>query len=377
MKFSVSSAELSKVLSMASGAIGTGAVIYILEDFLFELEGNKLNISATNIEVSIKTTIEVQGEEDGKAAIPARILLDTLKAMPAQPISFDINEETNMVELESSFGKYKLAFDKVDDFPELSQPDKEDIMTIPSEILQHAISNTLFAISNDDMRLAMTGLYVQIDFDKVTFVATDAHKLVKYTYRAVESNFATHFIVPKKALSLLKSILPSNTNIEVSFDDKFVYFTWGNSWMSCRLIDAQFPDYNVVIPVESPYQMTVSKEALNSCLKRISIYANKTTNQVAFHIVDKSLTVKAQDLDFNNEAVEQLSCEFDGESMTIGFNAKFIIEMLNVLDTDEIVMKLIDPAHAGLIIPVDIDENEDLLMLIMPVMIPRMSPTES
>lgn len=370
MKFSVSSSELLKALSLANGAIGIGSIVYILEDFLFEVEGNQLDISATNMEVSIKTRIEVQGTENGKAALPARILLDTLKALPTQPISFSLEEEGNTVEVESSYGKYKMAYDKVDDYPELAAPDMEDRMSIPSDILQKAIANTLFAISSDDMRLAMTGLYLQIDFDKVTFVATDAHKLVKYTYRGVESNFSTHFIIPKKAIALLKTILPVNSEIHLSFDRRFAYFSWNNTWMSCRLIDAQFPDYNVVIPVESPYSMIVNREALHSSLRRISIYANKTTNQVALNIVDKSLTVSAQDLDFSNEAVEQLVCEFNGDPMVIGFNARFIVEMLNVLDTNEIIMKLIDASHAGLIIPAEMDENEDILMLVMPVMIP-------
>lgn len=371
MNFSVASSELQKALSIASGAIGSGSVVYILEDFLFDIDGDQLTISATNMEVSITTTINIQGSESVRLAIPGKILQDTLKALPAQPVNFDIDEEHQVVELESSFGKYKMAYDKTDDYPVISKPDTEDKLTIPADILQKAISNSLFAISNDDMRVAMTGLFTQIDFDKVTFVATDAHKLVKYTYNGVNGNFSSDFIIPKKALALLKTILPHSGDVSVSFDRSFAFFSWGNTRLNCRLIDAQFPDYNVVIPVNNPFKMHVNREALLSSMRRISIFANKTTNQVALSIADKSLTISAKDLDFSNEATEQLTCEYDGEPMSIGFNARFVVEMLSVLESDEITMLLADPGKAGLVIPSDMEDNEDLLMLVMPVMIPN------
>ncbi len=357
-------------MSIIAGAIGSSSVVYILEDFLFDLDGEKLTLSATNMEVSITTSIAIQGNESGKFAVPARILQETLKALPAQPLNFQVDEENQVLELESSFGKYKMAFDKTDDYPEIAKPDDDNKLTIPSDILQKAISNSLFAVSNDDMRVAMTGLFAQVDFDKITFVATDAHKLVKYTYSGVDGNFSSDFIIPKKALALLKGILPDDGDVTVSFNRNFAFFSWGDTRLNCRLIDAQYPDYNVVIPVDNPFKMHVNRETLLSSMRRISIFANKTTNQVALSIADKSLTISAKDLDFSNEAVEQLTCEYDGEPMSIGFNARFVVEMLSVLEADEITMLLADPGKAGLVIPTDLDDNEDMLMLIMPVMIP-------
>jgi len=371
MNFSVGSADLQRALTIAVGALGSGAVVYILEDFLFDIQDQELTISASNMEVAITTSMTIQGNENGKLAVPGKILQDTLKALPAQPISFYIEEEEQILTLESTFGKYKMSCDKTEDYPIIPSPDSEDELSIPSHMLQRAISNTLFAISNDEMRIAMTGLYTQVDFDKITFVATDAHKLVKYTYNGVNGNFSSNFIIPKKALTLLKQILPVDGDIKVSFDRNFAFFSWGNTRMSCRLIDAQYPDYNVVIPVANPYKMTLSREAFLSSMRRINIYANKTTNQVALSISDKSLTIFTKDIDFSNEATEQLNCEYEGEPMDIGFNARFVVDMLSVIDSAEITMELSHPSKAGIIIPSELEENEDLLMLVMPVMIPR------
>jgi len=371
MNFSVGSSDLQKTLSLAVGALGSGAVVYILEDFLFDIQDQELTISASNMEVAITTSMQIQGNENGKIAVPGKILQDTLKALPAQPISFYMEGDDQILTLESSFGKYKMACDKTEDYPIIPVPDSEDELSIPSHILQRAISNTLFAISNDEMRIAMTGLYTQVDFDKITFVATDAHKLVKYTYNGVNGNFSSNFIIPKKALSLLKTILPIDGDIKISFDRNFVFFSWGKTRMSCRLIDAQYPDYSVVIPVSNPYKMNVNRESFLSSMRRINIYSNKTTNQVALSIADKSLTIFTKDLDFSNEAIEQLNCDYEGEPMDIGFNARFVVDMLSVLDSTEIVLELSEPGKAGIIIPSELEDQEDLLMLVMPVMIPR------
>ena len=371
MNFSVGSSDLLKALSITSGALGSASVIYILEDFLFDVKENKLTITASNMEITITTSLTVQGLEDGKAAVPGKILQDTLKALPAQPINFSIPEGEQILVLESSIGQYKMACDNTEDYPQLPVAESGDELIMPSHNLQRAITNTLLAISNDEMRLAMTGLYTQVDFDKVTFVATDAHKLVKYSFGKVQGNFSANFIIPKKALALLKTILPTQADIKMSFDRNFAFFGWDNTTMSCRLIDAKFPDYNVVIPVGNPYKLVVDRESFLSSMKRINIYANKTTNQVALSIADRSLTIFTRDIDFSNEAVEQLSCIYEGEPMDIGFNARFVIEMLGVLDSEEVTLELSQPNKAGLIIPSDLEENEDLLMLVMPVMIPK------
>lgn len=369
MKFSVSSTELLKQLQIVSGAIGSNPVLPILEDFLFNINGRTLTISATDLETSIITTLDVNADGNGTIAVPAKILLDTLKELPTQPITFNINDDNYGIEITSSYGKYKLAGENGSDFPNIPQPDEVDTVSMNSGALGKAISKTLFATSNDDLRPAMTGVYLQVDFNKLIFVATDAHKLVKYTFTDVKSEVSTSFIIPKKALNLLKGSLPGDETLKLSFDKSNAFFTYGNIHLVCRLIDARYPDYNAVIPVDNPNTLTASRSDLQNSLKRIAIYANKTTNQVILNITDSSLTVSAQDLDFSNEATEQMPCTFSGGQLTIGFNAKFLIEMLNVLETDDIKMELSTSTRAGILLPTETDEGEEILMLVMPVML--------
>jgi DNA polymerase-3 subunit beta len=368
MKFSVSSSELLKKLSVSSGAINTNPVLPILEDFLFSVSKNKLTIASTNLETSIITSLEVLADEDGSIAVPAKILLDTLKALPDQPISFSIDEETNGIEITSAYGKYKLAGDNAEDFPEIPENENNDNIELNSDILASAISKTLFATSNDELRIAMTGVFVQLDFNKLIFVATDAHKLVKYSFDNVKSDVTTSFIIPQKALNLLKSAFASNTTVNMAFNKTNAFFVFDDSKVICRLIDAKYPDYNAVIPVDNANVLTLGRTDFQNSLKRIAIYANKTTNQVVLNLNEGSLTISAQDLDFSNEATEQLSCNYSGEPMTIGFNAKFLIEMLTVLQSDDVRIELSTPNRAGILLPSKENENESLLMLVMPVM---------
>ncbi|HHJ49360.1 MAG TPA: DNA polymerase III subunit beta [Phaeodactylibacter sp.] len=369
MKFTVSSSQLLKQLQMAGGAIQSRPVIPILEGFLFKVAGNELVITASDLETSITTRLEVQAEGEGSVAIPARILTDTLKQLPEQPITFDIDEETYMVQLTSAYGKYKLAGAPGDDFPATPQPETEDEVRLPGAVVQQAVSKTIFAAADDELRPAMSGVFFQIDFDKFRTVATDAHKLVRYTYLAMGDNkVASQFIVPRKSLNLLKGIL-GEEEVAVAFDSKFVFFTSGDSRLSCRLIDAQYPDYNAVIPVDNPNHLTVSRQDLLSSMKRISIYANQTTNQVMFEINSSTLTITAQDLDFANEATEQLHCSYEGDTLAIAFNAKFLIEMLSALDSENVEFSLFSPTRAALIKPTEQAEDEDILMLLMPVML--------
>ena len=269
------------------------------------------------------------------------------RSCPCNPITFLVNEENYGIEITSAYGKYRLAGENGQDFPNIPVPDTVDTVNLSSDVISQAISKTLFATSNDELRPAMTGVYFQVDFNKLTFVATDAHKLVKYTFKEVESEMSTTFIVPKKALNLLKNALPSGGALKLSFNKANAFFSIDHIDMVCRLIDTRYPDYNAVIPVDNPNLLTLSRSDFQNSLKRIAIYANKTTNQVILNVNDGSLTVSAQDLDFSNEATEQLPCTYEGEPLTIGFNAKFLIEMLNVLESDEIKMELSSPTRAG------------------------------
>ena len=369
MKFSVSSSELLKQLTIAGGAIGSNPVLPILEDFLFTIENNLLTIAATDLETSITTSIEVMSDSNASVAVPARILLDTLKALPDQPITFSIDDETFGIEITSAYGKYKLAGENGQDFPKIPEPDGTDSLTLPAPALNNAITKTIFATSNDELRPAMTGVYFQVDFDKLTFVATDAHKLVKYVLSEVKSGVSTSFIVPKKALNLLKNALPAGGEVSLKFNKANAFFAFDNTNLVCRLIDARYPDYNAVIPVDNPNLLALPRKDFQNSLKRIAIYANKTTNQVILNITNDSLTVSAQDLDFSNEATEVLECNYEGEPITIGFNAKFLAEMLGILESDDIKLELSTPTRAGILLPNEDADGEEILMLVMPVML--------
>lgn len=368
MKFSVSSSDLLKKLSLGSGAISSNPVMPILEDFLFSIKENKLTITSTNLETTILTNIEVTSEKNGEIAIPAQILVDTLKALPDQPITFVVDEDNNGIRITSAYGEYKLAGDMSADFPHTPADDEVQSVTIDANVFQKAISKTLFATSNDELRLAMMGVYVNVDFSNITFVATDAHKLVKYTFGDIKSDVTASFIIPKKGLNLIKNALKGDEEVTLSFNKTNVFLEFGDTKIIIRLIDAKFPDYNAVIPSKNPYLLTLDRKDFQNSLKRIAIYANKTTNQVVLNLSDTSLTLSAQDLDFSNEANEQLSCTYDGEAMNIGFNAKFLIEMLGVLESDEVKLELSEPNKAGVLVPSENAGKEELLMLVMPVM---------
>jgi len=369
MKFSVSSSELLKRLQMANGAIASNPVLPILEDFLFTIENNRLTIATSDLETSFTTTMDVMADHNGLVAIPGKILLDTIKALPAQPITFSIDEDNYSIEITSAYGKYKQKGEQGRDYPAIPQPDEVDAITLPAQMLTNGVNKTLFATSTDELRPAMTGVYFQIDFNKLIMVATDAHKLVKYSFSNVESEVSTSFIIPKKALNLLKATLPDVGEVKLSFSKTNAFFSFGDNRLACRLIDARYPDYNAVIPVDNPKVLTASRTDFQSSLKRIAIYANKTTNQVVLRLNEGSLNISAQDLDFANEAVEQLPCSYDGDPLAIGFNARFLIEMLGVLESDEVRLEMSTPTRAGILFPVEEMQGEDILMLVMPVML--------
>ena len=369
MRFVVSSAQLLKNLQKISGVISTNTVLPILEDFLFDIEKNKLTITATDLDTTMSVGMEVESKENFKVAIPARILLDSLKALPEQPITIAVDETTNGIEITTDNGKYKLSGENSADFPKEPTADGVDEVKLASSILNKGVSKTLFAVSNDELRPAMTGVFFQLDDNGITFVATDAHKLVKYNRNDVKGGNAS-FIVPKKALNLLKAVVPNNdTEVSVQFNKSNAFFSFDNIQLICRLIDAKYPDYNAVIPKENPNLLSIQKDDFYSSLKRTSIFSNKTTHQVVLKMSGAELTVSAQDLDFSNEASEKLACDYQGNAMEIGFNAKFLLEMLGALDSSDINIELSTPNRAGIIRPTEKEDEEDLLMLVMPVML--------
>jgi DNA polymerase-3 subunit beta len=370
MKFIVNSAYLLKQLSNINGVITTNPVVPILENFLFELEKGGLTVTASDLQTSMITELQVESKEKGSIAVPARILLDTLKNLPEQPVTFSIDESTYSVEIISDNGRYKLSGENATDFPKVPAVSIDFTAEISSEVLSRAVNNTIFATSNDELRPAMTGVYVNLGEKNTTFVATDGHRLVRYRRTDVKSDNGNAIIIPRKALNLLKATLPAeNTDVVLNFNMANAFFKFGNIRMICRLIDERFPDYENVIPSGNNIKMTIGRNDLLGALKRISIYANKTTHQVRLKITGSELQISAEDLDFSNEANERLSCEHDGEDIEIGFNAKFLVEMLGNMDSEQIRLTMSAPNKAGVILPAEKDKAEDILMLVMPVML--------
>jgi DNA polymerase III subunit beta len=370
MKFIVNSAYLLKQLSNINGVITTNPVVPILENFLFELDKGGLTVTASDLQTSMITEIQVESKEKGSIAVPARILLDTLKNLPEQPVTFSIDESTYSIEIISDNGRYKLSGENATDFPKVPNVSNDFTAEIASDVLARAVNNTIFATSNDELRPAMTGVYVNLGDKNTTFVATDGHRLVRYRRADVKSDNGSSIIIPRKALNLLKATLPTeNTEVSLNFNLSNAFFKFGNIRMICRLIDERFPDYENVIPAVNNIKMTIERSDLLGALKRISIYANKTTHQVRLKITGSELQISAEDLDFSNEANERLSCEHDGEDIEIGFNAKFLIEMLTNMDSNKIQLTMSAPNKAGVILPAEKDAEEDILMLVMPVML--------
>jgi DNA polymerase-3 subunit beta len=369
MKFIVSSSSLLKHLQQISGVINSNTVLPILEDFLFEIEDKKLNIVATDLETVMRVQMDVESKANGKVCIPAKILIDSLKNIADQPLTFNIDKNF-AVEITSDNGKYKVMGENPDNFPKEPAADDTNSFTISSSSLLTAINKTLFAVSNDDLRPAMTGVFFELQKDSVQFVATDAHRLVRYKKTNVSSPKVDSFIAPKKPLNLLKNALPDNEEeLTISYNSNHLFVTHGSTQLICRLIDARFPDYKVVIPTDNPYKLLVSKSDFQSALRRVSVFSNKSTNQVALSISGSELQLAAQDVDFSFEGTERMSCQYDGEDLQIAFNAKFLIEMLNAADSDEVKIELSTSTKAGIIKPIEQAEGEELLMLVMPLML--------
>jgi len=368
MKFIVSSTQLLKHLQQISGVLNSNTVLPILLDFLFEIEGNQLTVVGTDLETVVKVNLQIEAKEQGRVCIPARILIDSLKNIPEQPLTFTI-DSSYAIEITSDTGKYKVMGENPDNFPKEPTAEESTSFKMPSTVMHTIINKCLFAASNDNLRPAMSGVYYDLSASGLITVATDAHRLVKFERSDILSTESASFIVPRKPLNLMKSILPvSDEELTVAFNDKHLFVRQGDSEIVCRLIDARFPDYKVVIPTDNPYKLTVNKSDFQNALRRVSVFSNKSTNQVALSISGSELQMEAQDVDFSFEGNERMACNYDGEDMKIAFNAKFLIEMLSAMDTDEVIMELSAPTRPGILRPSENTDNEDLLMLVMPLM---------
>ena len=369
MKFIVAASSLLKHLLQISGVINANTVLPILEDFLFDIEDKKLSIAATDLETVMRVQMDVESKTNGRVCIPAKILIESLKNISDQPLTFTI-DKNYAVEITSDNGKYKVMGENPDNFPKEPVADDTTSFTMNSAALVTAINNTLFAVSNDDLRPAMTGVFFELNKDSIQFVATDAHRLVRYKRTDTSCPKNDSFIVPKKPLTLLKNVLPNNEDeITLSYNSNHLFVKHGSTQLVCRLIDARFPDYKVVIPLDNPYKLVVNRNDFQGALRRVSVFSNKSTNQVALSISGSELQLAAQDVDFSFEGNERMNCQYDGEDLQIAFNAKFLIEMLGAADSDEVKVELSTPTKAGIVKPIEQDDGEDLLMLVMPLML--------
>lgn len=374
MKFVVSSTELLRHIQSISRVISSKNTLPILDNFLFSLEGNELEITASDLETTLITRIHLENaSETGTIAVPAKILNDTLKEFPEEPLTFEINLSSLKVVIHSEKGQFSVVGQNGDEFPQMAKlkDDSKMSLELDAEILLSGISKTIFATADDELRPVMNGIFMEISEDDLTFVASDAHKLVRYKRSDGKAAGTSSFILPKKPASLLKNILPREDNmVKVEFDEKNASFQLTEYTLVCRLVEGNYPSYNSVIPADNPNKLTIDRMELANSLKRVSVFSNQASNLVKLQIKGNQITVSAQDIDFSISAYERLNCQYDGDDMEIGFKSTFLIEILSNLPTQDIVLELSDPTRAGLILPSGSEnENEDVLMLLMPMMI--------
>ena len=371
MNFVISSASLLKHLQGISGVLSTSNTLPILDNFLFEIADGQLTVSASDLETTMRTTMQVEANEAGKIAIPAKLLLDVLKNLPDQPCTFTVSKDTFAIEIAYDNGKSKMVGYNGDDFPRVPELENGNSIKISGEIVANAINKTLFATGVDDLRPVMSGVFCEFSPESITFVATDAHKLVRYTRTDSQASGSSSFILPKKPLNLLKTNLSGDEEVQLEYNDSNAIFTFNDIVLICRLIDGKYPNYEAVIPKENPNVLTIDRQQFLSSIKRVSIFANKTTHQIKLKLAGSELALSAEDIDFSNEANERLTCNYNGEDLEIGFNSRFLMEMLNNLSTTEVRLEMSEPSRAGLLMPAEANDNEDILMLVMPVMLNR------
>lgn len=372
MKFIINSQTLLRRLQSLSGVLNSSNTLPILDDFMFELTDSALNITATDLETTMVITLEPTMLEDpGSITIPAKLLLDFLKYLPDAPLTFSIDLLKQTVEIISTDGRYHLTGHNAEDYPKLPQLSDTARIEIPSSLLASGINKTVFATGNDELRPAMGGVFFELTTDYLTFVATDAHKLVRYRRTDAKAEESANFIVPRKPLNVLKNLLASeDAPVLVEYNITNAAFAFQNIKLYCRLIEGRYPAYEAVIPRDNQNRLTVDRQIFINSVKRLSPFANQSTHQIRLKISGQELQMTAEDIDYSNEGSERLNCTYEGEDMEIGFNSKFVLDMVTNLDTDEICFNLAGPTRAGIILPVNNEnKDEDILMLVMPVML--------
>ncbi|MCU4156930.1 DNA polymerase III subunit beta [Carboxylicivirga sp. A043] len=373
MKFVVSSTELLSHLQAISRVISNKSTLPILDNFLFDLKDNKLVLTASDLEVTMVTSLEIDNSDgEGIIALPSRILLETLKKFPEQPLNFDINMDTFGVNIVTEKGKFSIVGQDGADFPELPQldSDKSSSLQVGVDLLEVGINKTLFATADDELRPVMNGILVELSPENMTFVASDSHKLVRYRRLDAKTEFSASFILPKKPAGLLKNVLPKESGeVSIEFDDKNAFFTLPNYKLVCRLVEGNYPSYNAVIPQDNPYKVIIDRSEFHNTLGRVSIFSNQASNLVKLKMTPGEMVVSAQDIDFSISAHERLTCQYEGDEMEIGFKSGFLADILDNLNSTDVILELSDPSRAGILLPFENGENEEELMLLMPMMI--------
>ena len=373
MKFIVSSLKLLKNLQALSGVIGSKNTLPILDDFLFQLTENELKITTSDLDVTMSVSmVPDMVDGTGEVTIPARLLLEIMKNFPDVPITISVDNSTLAVELIAGEGRYKLAGHKSDEFPQLPVMADTSVWEIPADVLAKGFEKTVFATGMDEIRPIMSGVLMEMSNDFLTFVATDAHKLVRYRRMDVKSDVAASFIMPKKPINQLKNILATLADepVRIEFNKTNASFVFGDYVLICRLIEGRYPNYDAVIPKTNPNQLTIDRQTFLSAIRRVAVFSSKATHQVRFRIAGQELTLTAEDIDFYNEAKERLTCSYQGDDMEIGFNSRFLQEMLANFDSEMVKIEMSAPNRAGIITPSENEnEAEDVLMLLMPVML--------
>ena len=372
MKFIASSSALLSHLQAISRVINSKNTLPILDCFLLKIEGLKLTATASDTETTLVTNFDlIEADRDGSFAIPSKTLLDSLRELSEQPLTIEIDENSLEVTIYYQNGKYKFVAQNGDEFPRLKDlKENSSNLEIPAAVLLNGINSTVFASADDELRPVMNGVVLDITTEDVTFVASDSHKLVRLKNSSVHGEQKSMLIIPKKPANLLRAILPKETGgVIISFDDSNVVFRLSNYTVFCRLVEGRFPNYNVVIPQNNPYKVLVDRISLLNTLKRVAIFANQSSSLVKMVITGNKIELTTQDIDFSTSAEETISCQYEGERITIGFKAQFIIDIVSNLNTQDIVLELADPSRAGLFLPLQNEENEDLLMLLMPMLL--------
>ncbi len=372
MKFIVSSATLLNHLQAISRVINAKNTLPILDCFLLDVKGSTLTLTAADNETRLTTTVEVSSVEgEGNLAINARNLLDPLRELPDQPLTFDINDETLEVFIYYHNGKYNFVGNKGDEYPEpKALKDSSMTLGVEAETLFSGINRTVFATADDELRPVMNGIYFDITADDLTFVASDGHKLVRVTTTEAKGEGRSSFILPKKPSNLLKSLLPRESGtVEIRFDENNAYITMESYQMVCRFVEGRYPNYNSVIPENNPNMVTLDRLTLLNALKRVAVFSNPASSLVKLQLSEDKIVVSAQDIDFLTAAEETIPCSYAGNVMNIGFKAGFLIDILNNIPSADVRIELSDPSRAGLILPVEKEENEEMLTLLMPMML--------